>query len=337
MIRLGKILKVCLILLPTSSALADVPSMGTEGARVIKEKGYAGCIELSNDRVRVVLEPNMGGRVLTYELDGVNVLYWDDGQQGFTAEDMSREYLGPWAGRFDLGPEQKVPLNHLSWLGRYEAEITGPRRAQLTGPRDPELGIQLVRKFELADHGSQLICRQEIHNISDEVVRFSHWSRTLAVGHGIVLLPDNKASRLPSGYLMVRPGQLMELKPEDPAIQRRDGVLEIRDTPSHSKLLMDPDLGWSAYLAPNDLLFVKTFPVYPNLTYGEISGATYSVWYYKDQMVELEPIGPWDPIEPGGFSSFTETWYLESFPFPENREVDIEVVKQRLLFGESAD
>ena len=44
------------------------------GSRIVAERKYPGCIELSNDSVRVVLEPNLGGRVIAYELNGKNVL-----------------------------------------------------------------------------------------------------------------------------------------------------------------------------------------------------------------------------------------------------------------------
>ena len=43
------------------------------GIRYVSEHGYDNCIELTNDRIRVVLEPNVGGRVLIYALKGNNV------------------------------------------------------------------------------------------------------------------------------------------------------------------------------------------------------------------------------------------------------------------------
>lgn len=46
-------------------------------SRIITENEFKNCIELSNKTVRVVLEPNIGGRVLKYELNGINILYVD--------------------------------------------------------------------------------------------------------------------------------------------------------------------------------------------------------------------------------------------------------------------
>ena len=53
-----------------------------EGTAIITQYGFNNCIELKNNEVRVVLEPNIGGRVLVYELNGKNVLYRDSTQDG---------------------------------------------------------------------------------------------------------------------------------------------------------------------------------------------------------------------------------------------------------------
>ena len=54
----------------TLYASANNPGFGT---RIITERKYANCIELYNDSVRVVLEHNLGGRVLVYALNGNHV------------------------------------------------------------------------------------------------------------------------------------------------------------------------------------------------------------------------------------------------------------------------
>jgi hypothetical protein len=74
-----------------------------EGTAIITQYGYNNCIELKNSDVRVVLEPNMGGRVLVYELNGKNVLYRDTLQNGVIYE-HGVEIRNPSGGRFDIGP-----------------------------------------------------------------------------------------------------------------------------------------------------------------------------------------------------------------------------------------
>lgn len=80
---------------------------------------------------------------------------------------------------------------------------------------------------------------------------------------------------------------------------------------------------------PNDLMLVKQFPTYPDRVYAEMAGITISLWYFADHVCELEPIGPRKVLEPGQSASFTETWHLAPYPFPEPRaDVDIHRVSE---------
>ena len=141
------------------------------------------------------------------------------------------------------------------------------------------------------------------------------------------MIPLAEESRFPNQYIMYGPGPVMNYKPEDPNIRVRDGFLEILGTPKQPKLGMDSTVGWFAYLMKNDLMFVKEYPTYPDRVYNEMAGLTISIWYFKEQMCELEPIGPRETIQPGGSASFTETWWALPYSFPDSGEdVDLEAV-----------
>ena len=71
---------------------------------------------------------------------------------------------------------------------------------------------------------------------------------------------------------------------------------------------------------PNDVLFVKRYPMYPDKLYGEVAGLTISIWYDGLIRCDLEPIGPLEQLKPGASASFTEDWQLEVFPFPKAGE-----------------
>lgn len=86
--------------------------------------------------------------------------------------------------------------------------------------------------------------------------------------------------------------------------------------PKHPKLGMDSYAGWFAYLMKNDTMFVKRFPTYRDRVYNEVAALTLSVWYSDGPVVELEPIGPRQRLEPGQSASFTETWWLLPHTFP---------------------
>jgi len=139
----------------------------------------------------------------------------------------------------------------------------------------------------------------------------------------------NERSRYPQGYIIYGPGKVMDFDPADePGIRVREGILEVLDTPSRPKFAIDSEAGWLAYLTMQNQLFIKKFPVLPERMYGEMAGNSVSIWYFEDKACELEPIGPWDFIEPGGSTSFTEDWWLFDYRFPKDRRADLRSVKK---------
>ena len=279
---------------------------------------YPNCIELSNGKTRVVLCPDAGGRVLVYEYQGTNALYVDEGEKNWKPGQGPKGNMS--AGRFDIGPEKTIPRHPVLWAGKWEGTITGPDSARLVSQKDKATGVQLTREFRLDPSSTRLDCTQTITNVSNEVKEWCHWSRTFAVGHGICVIPLSPISRFPHHYVQYETGDLINISPEDPDIRQRYGYLEIMDVPDKPKLGMDSSRGWFSYLMPNDLMFVKRFSVDRDRVYNEAAGLTISIWYPEGGRVELEPIGPREHLEPGQSASFTESWFLVPYKFPNDRK-----------------
>ncbi len=149
---------VCVIVLSLASGViprsAAHAAESHEGAEIISSHGYNGCVRLFNDAVQVVLEPNCGGRLLEYSLNGVNALYVDPAQDGWTFR-PGEPSIDPSGGRFDIGPEMTAPRRPFLWLGPWTAEITGPRSARMTSIEDRATGVRLIREFELDARSSR--------------------------------------------------------------------------------------------------------------------------------------------------------------------------------------
>ena len=294
--------------------------------------GYNNAIELKNEDTRVVLCPEVGGRILEYSLRGKNVLHLSDADKSWKPGMPPQSS----AGRFDIGPELVIPRRSVLWTGKWLGEITGPRSARLTSQEDSATGVKLIRDFSLDERSSRLLCTQTIVNVSQATKEWCHWSRTFAVGKGICIVPlsdpqSGPMSRFPSSYVMYESRGLINMQPDDPQIRRVGNSLHIYPTPKHPKLGFDSYAGTLAYLAPNDLMFVKKFKTFPNRVYNEAAGLTISVWYPDREMIELEPIGPRQRIAPGESASFTEEWWLEELPFPGvDKPVDSADLQQRL-------
>lgn len=327
LIKDALMIRSLLLLLATFCLPFTLQAEDKPGAKVVSAYGYDNCLELSNADTKVVICPSVGGRVLSYSHQGKEALPLPEGAEGWTYEPGKRGG-SPVPGRFDIGPETTVPAHPVLWQGVWNGEIVGPRHVRVTSPKDKPTGVQLVRDFTLAEDSSKLDCKQTIINVSKETVEYCHWSRTFALGGGIVVIPLTEPSRFPNQYVMYTPAPNINYLPEDDNIRRRDGFLEILGPPAHPKLGMDTQAGWFAYLMPNDQMFVKQFPVYPDRVYNEVAGLTMSIWYPDRPMVELEPIGPRESLEPGEKSSFTETWYLVPQKFPgEGETVNLKAVE----------
>ncbi len=325
---MNRLFFACLIVSMLCTSTFYSSTFGTEftGVKVERYLGYERAVHLTNGHASVVLCPEVGGRVLEYAIHEKNALYLSDAEKNWKAGDRPESS----AGRFDIGPELVIPPRPVLWNNEWTVEIVADRHARLTSPADTSTGVRLVRDFVLNHESSQLNCTQTIHNISDKPVEWCHWSRTFAVGRGICLIPLTAPSRFPRSYVMYEEGTLINMNPDDPKIRVRDGFLEIFGTPRKPKLGMDSYAGLIAYLSPNDLLFVKRFQTYPDRVYNEAAGLTISIWYPDREMIELEPIGPREKLQPGEHAGFTEEWFLTEMPFPPSRRVDLEAIRNAL-------
>ncbi|QDT03643.1 hypothetical protein K227x_20270 [Rubripirellula lacrimiformis] len=289
---------------------------------------YQDCPVLRNDRTRVVLCPQVGGRVLEYSLDGKNALFVSPYELGQPDDGWKHN---PSAGRFDIGPEQIVPKRDPLFRGQWTVTSSTDHEIELTSPDCPTTGVRLVRQFSLDHQTSRLVCTQRIENISDRTVQYCHWSRTLANGAGIALLPLAGHARFPKRYVRYEGGGILT-KPVDDNIRIRDGFLEVIGPPKTPKLGMDSFAGWVAHQQPAGLMFVKQYPTFPDRLYNEVAGITLSTWApASGETVEVEPIGPAETISPGQSASFTEVWWLWDSPYPAADEsVDLDRLRDRV-------
>ena len=286
--------------------------------------GYDRCIEINNGMARVVIDPNAGGRILAYSVDGKNIIHEDPQQNGWTwtgTNTPPNKHLA--GGRFDIGPVKFRLSNRLHWYGPWDYETTGNHKVKLTSQQDTTNGVLIERTITLADTGTRLTITQKIINLSGEKKRFAHWSRTFVKGGGIAIMQINPYSKYPKGYAIYGENRTVYFNPdEEDNIQVSNGLLIVKGPFSRKKIDMDLAVGKAGYFSTNDLYFTKTFEVFSDKVYGDITGANFSLWYNKDKMVEIEPIGPWEWIEPGKFISFSETWELHEVKFPSPNNFD---------------
>ncbi|MEM8913458.1 MAG: PQQ-dependent sugar dehydrogenase [Planctomycetota bacterium] len=326
---------------PTNASANDESRGPIEDARI--EFGrFRDCPVIENDHARVILCPQVGGRVMEYSLptqDGRrrNAMFVSDYDMGQAPPtDAHGKLLPGWnrdvsAGRFDIGPELVTPKRPDLFKGHWTTERIDPLAVRMTSPHNTSVGVRLTREFRLDGQSSRLTCEQTITNLSDEPVTLCHWSRTLANGHGICLIPLDGFARFPNRYVRYEDGSL-NLRPEDPHVQHRDGFIEITGPPAHPKLGFDTMSGWLAHQQRSGLLFIKQYPTFVDRPYLEAGGLTLSTWTPPGgETIEIEPIGPAETIAPGESASFTELWYLLDSEFPgDGQTLDLDALRSKV-------
>jgi hypothetical protein len=282
-------------------------------------------VEISSSKIKVIIDLKLGGRVIEYSKNGNNVL--------FVRTEGDSEQTGPDGGRCDFGPERIAPPRPETWLGEWELVEKTENFIKIKSQVAKAAGVQLFREFLLSKESTHLKFTQTIINVSDSPKRYCHWSRTFGEPNGICLAPLNPKSRFPKGYMVYTGNNKLDYSPKGGENERvRDGILELLGPPENPKFVTDGSEGWLAYITPNNQLFLKTFEVFPEKVYGEMTGATVSIWYNREGICEIEPIGPWESINPGESISFSENWYIVDFDYPKDKMADL--IKIKSIVGE---
>lgn len=284
-------------------------------------------VEISSGEIKVVIDLKVGGRIIEYSKTDNNVL--------FVRTEGDSKYTGPDGGRCDFGPERIAPPHPETWLEEWELVAITENYIKIKSQVAKAAGVQLIREFLLDKESNQLKFTQTIINVTDSPKRYCHWSRTFGEPNGICLAPLNPQSRFPKGYIVYTGNNNLDYSPKGSENERvRDGILEISGPPENPKFVTDGSEGWLAYITPDNQLFVKTFEVFPEKVYGEMTGATVSIWYNREGICEIEPIGPWEWINPDESISFSENWYIVDFDYPKDKMADLK--KIRSIIGELA-
>lgn len=259
-------------------------------------------LESSESKVTAVISPGIGGRIVSYNLNGDNILF--DG-----AAVGRRNMAGGY--QCDVGPESlDLPEHPTLWNGANSWQFK-PWNVRLMSEPDPVTGVQIDKEVTLEPDTGELGLTQWIKNTSTNDVSYCIWDRTLCKSEGYVLIPLNPKSFYPSGWA-IHPEfdasfRFEKGKYTSPHIKSMDGVLVIETKGLPTQIGADSREGWIAYVR-GDLLFVKYFQVFPQGDYTDDAN-TVEV-FFNDQVAELQLLSPEVKLRPNENYSFPEQWTL---------------------------
>ncbi len=290
--------------------------------------GWRG-LRLAQGRVSLVIAPEIGGRVISLCLDGVEVM--------FTHEEVRGKVIDP--RKFDNVRQAKADLGWLhyggykTWLapqrhwteglpfldldsGSYAVdrrESPDGEAVRLTSPVCRETGMQLTREISLLPTGGVRV-KQGMVNLSDKPVNWGLWDVTQVAGPGLAVLPVADSSKFERGVLAyANEGRSPEIM--DQFVEPGPGYVIVRCNQTESfKYGTDSRAGWILGLLDRGqdrwLAYLKTFPCLPGAPYPHQADVEV---YDSDTLpyFELEGHSPMCELSPGESVEFSGTWVLD--------------------------
>jgi hypothetical protein len=305
-------------------------------------------VYLRNGFVTLVAVPDIGGRVMAYNLEDYPYLFVDPDLAGklFTAEENQgdgslaawKNYGGdktwPSPQGWDNDQEWHGPPDPLLDTGHYQLQkLEGDDRVaslQMVSPPDPRTGVQITRQVTLRSGSSRVTLALSFRNISDRQIRWSIWD--------VVQLHAGRA--LPGGGLALETGYSVTV-PLNPRSRFQRGFNVMFgdennpqwkvDAEKHlfvgqyqweiGKVGLDSPAGWIAFSnSAQRYAFAERFTYFPGAEYPD-QGATVECWtvgrgkvanlnYANSQiyLMEAEVLSPFYTFQPGETHSFQIEW-----------------------------
>ena len=299
--------------IPFLLLLCASASWGQATVKQIDYHGWNGCWEISNPLVRVVVVPQIGGRIMEYSLGGENALWQNVDELGkVTGDDLGktwRNYGGykawnapqsKWSTtnrdfHYDSAPAQVEPL----------ADQSGVR---VTTAPIGHLGYQLIREVVLSDSTSRVRITERMRNISNHDITWGVWDVTQVNAPCWIAFPLNANSSYPQGWNVLYP-------PGRPVQQiKRVGNIGIAQYDNRTeKWATDAMGGWMAYIK-DQLAYTKHWSTrLVDVTYpdGGCDAAFYTCSKdYFGGYAEMQVMGPITKLAPGEESTLVEDWFL---------------------------
>ena len=305
----GQCIRVCLVLLliPAAAAWSQV------SVKKIDYEGWKDCWEVRNPVVRLVVVPQIGGRIMEYSLRGENALWQNKDELGkVTGDDAGKVWRNYGGYKAWNAPEsrwlQANPDCTYDSLPAQVAPLPDGHGLRVISTPIPHLGYQFTRDIILADTTSRVRLIEKMRNISDHEISWSIWDVTQVKVPCWIAFPLSNNSAFPLGCNILTPkgGQLKQM-----ARHNNIGVLKYDNMTEN--WTTDAMAGWMAYIR-GQLAYTKHWATrrvgtkYPD---GGSDAAFYTC--SKAQFggyAEMEVMGPIVTLKPGEQTDLIEDWFL---------------------------
>jgi hypothetical protein len=293
--------------------------------------GWKNCLYLSNGRIEMVITTDVGPRVIRLGYKNKQNLFREfEDQVGKIGGDDYRLYGGT---RFWHGPEENprcyypdnVPVKY-EWDGKT---------VRLLQDVEATTGMQKEIFITMDPNKDNAGIRYRIHNKNLWDIKFAPWILTIMNLGGRAVVPHEPFQTWEDNYSPVRPLVLWAYTTmDDPRWIWGKKYIQLkqdREANTRQKLGILNKLGWIAYSLGEDL-FIKRFNFEKDVEYADYG--VNSEIYTDNDIFEVETLGRFAPVKPGGYAEHAENWNVFKSEINE-KEASIDSILLPLL--ESTD
>lgn len=318
-------------------------------------RGWSACY-LENEFITLVAVPDIGGRVMAYDLGPYPFLFVDPDLAGklFSPEEnMGDGSLAAWKNYggdktwpapqgWETDRQWHGPPDPVLDTGRYKLsalESDGTSAlVRMVSPADPRTGVQITRQFSIRLGSSRVQLDLSFRNIKENPIRWSIWDvvqlraeRPLPDGGWTydpactITTPLNPESRFPKGFNVM----FGEEKNPQWRADGEKGLFIAKYLWEIGKVGIDSPAGWITFSNGNaGYAFAERFDYEPGGDYPD-EGATVECWTvgagvvanlnYADSgiyLMETEVLSPLRTIQPGQVTTFSIEWGACRCPGP---------------------
>jgi hypothetical protein len=273
----------------------------------VEYHGWPDCYQLSNGQVELIISSDFGPRILYFALPGQqNILKQYPEMRGVIGKDEFMMYGGH---RLWHAPENIPRTYHPDNQPLEIEQQVNWLVAQ--APIESTTGIQKEIQVELDASAAHATITHRLTNHNLWQVELAPWAITVMAEGGKAIVPLPPKGRhadnlLPTGQITLWAYTSMA----DPrwhwghqyVMLRQDGSVD-----GPQKAGFDVPFGWAGYVR-NRQLFVKKFDYQAGAIYPD-RGCQVET-FTKDDMLEVETLGPLVTLAPGESVLHTEQWFL---------------------------
>lgn len=284
----------------------------------INYKGWENSYELSNPLVKLVVVPEIGGRIMEYSINGENVIWQNPKELG----NVDHGHIGKAWHNYGGYKAWNAPQAKWRFPDNDNFYDFAPASAEIIESPEPgmigiriscrpikHLGFQFVREIYLSETTSRVRIVETMKNVSDSEIEWSPWEVTQVNAPCWIAFPvDN--SKFPLGWAIQAPeGKDMKQTTRIGNI----GILEYKN--AVDKVGIDSLGGWMAYLK-GTLGYVKQWSVHTSRSDYPDDGCNAEVFTAAKAFlgyggyVEMEVLGPVVKLKPGEQTQLIEDWFL---------------------------